>query len=71
VQTGPREIILGRSEIEAGLDQGLRLLKPGGRAIFILPPFLAYGLKGDGKKIPSRAVVIYNISTLRPVNKTK
>jgi FKBP-type peptidyl-prolyl cis-trans isomerase len=68
-QTGPRELILGRSEIEAGLDQGLRLLKPGGQAIFILPPFLAYGLKGDGKKIPSRAVIVYNISTLRPVNK--
>jgi FKBP-type peptidyl-prolyl cis-trans isomerase FkpA len=65
---GPKEIILGRSEIEAGLDQGLRLLKPGGTAIFILPPFLAYGFRGDGKKIPSRAVLVYNISILWPVN---
>jgi len=70
VLTGPKEIVLGRSEIEAGLDQGFRLLKPGGKAIFILPPFLGYGLKGDGKKIPSRAIIVYNISTLRPVNKT-
>ncbi len=69
-QSGPKEIILGRSEIEAGLDQGLRLLKPGGKAIFILPPFLAYGFKGDGEKIPSRAVIVYNISTLHPVIKT-
>jgi FKBP-type peptidyl-prolyl cis-trans isomerase FkpA len=68
-QSGPKEIILGRSVIEAGLDQGLRLLKPGSRAILILPPFLAYGLKGDGKKIPSKAIIVYNISTLRPVNK--
>ena len=34
---GPKEFILGKSEIEAGLNEGLRLLKPGGEAIFILP----------------------------------
>jgi FKBP-type peptidyl-prolyl cis-trans isomerase FkpA len=67
-QSGPKEIILGRSEIEAGLNQGLRFLKPGSRAIFIIPPFLAYGLKGDGEKIPARAIIVYNISILRPVN---
>lgn len=70
-QSGPKEIILGRSEIEAGLDQGLRLLKPGGKAIFILPPFLAHGFKGDGEKIPSRAIIVYNISILPPVTKTE
>jgi len=67
-RTGPKEIILGRSEIEAGLNQGLRLMKPGGRALFIIPPFLAYGLKGDGNKIPPRAVIVYNISVLSNVN---
>lgn len=58
---GPKECILGKSEIETGLNEGLRLLKPGGEAIFILPPFLAYGLLGDGKFIPSRAVLVYDI----------
>jgi FKBP-type peptidyl-prolyl cis-trans isomerase FkpA len=66
-ESGPKEVILGRSEIEAGLSQGLRMLKPGGEAIFILPPFMAYGLVGDGKRIPSRAVVVYNISLLPSV----
>jgi FKBP-type peptidyl-prolyl cis-trans isomerase FkpA len=66
-ESGPKEVILGRSEIEAGLSQGLRMLKPGGEAIFILPPFMAYGLVGDGKRIPSRAVVVYNISVLPSV----
>ena len=37
---GPKEIILGKSEMEAGLNEGLRLLKPGAEAIFIIPPFL-------------------------------
>ena len=63
-ESGPKEVILGRSEMEAGLNEGLRMLKPGGEATFILPPFLAYGLRGDGKKIPSRAVIVYNITIL-------
>ncbi len=63
-ELGPKEIILGKSEVEAGLNEGLRMLKPGAEAIFILPSFLAYGLLGDGKKIPSRAVIVYNITIL-------
>jgi FKBP-type peptidyl-prolyl cis-trans isomerase len=64
-ELGPKAVVLGRSEMEAGLNQGLRMLKPGGEAIFILPPFLAYGLPGDGKKIPSRAVIVYHITILK------
>jgi FKBP-type peptidyl-prolyl cis-trans isomerase len=67
-ESGPREVVLGRSEMETGLNQGLRMLKPGGEAIFILPPFLAYGLTGDGKRIPSRAVIVYNINILMTVD---
>jgi FKBP-type peptidyl-prolyl cis-trans isomerase len=60
-ELGPKEIILGKSELPAGLNEGLKLMKYGGVAIFIIPPFLAYGLIGDGKKIPPRATVVYNI----------
>lgn len=60
-QTGPKEIILGRSRLESGLNEGLRFLRPGAEAIFIIPPFLAYGLPGDGKMIPPRAVIVYKI----------
>jgi FKBP-type peptidyl-prolyl cis-trans isomerase len=59
---GPKEVILGRSEMEPGLNEALRMLKPGAEAIFIIPPFLAYGLIGDGKMIPSRAVIVYNVN---------
>ena len=62
---GPKEVVIGRSKLEPGLIEGLRMLKPGGKAIFILPPFLAYGLPGDGKMIPSRAVIVYNVNILR------
>lgn len=62
---GPKEIVIGRTNIEAGLYQGLLMLKPGSEAIFILPPFLAYGLPGDGKKIPARSVIVYKVNILR------
>jgi FKBP-type peptidyl-prolyl cis-trans isomerase len=61
-ESGPRELILGRSEMETGLNEGLRLLRPGSEAIFIIPPFLAYGLIGDRKLIPPRAVLVYRVS---------
>ena len=62
---GPMEVIPGRTSIPAGLYEGFRMLKPGAKAIFILPPFLAFGLPGDGKKIPPGSVVIYNVDILR------
>lgn len=61
---GPKKVILGRADIEPGLNEGLRLLKPGAEALFILPPFLAFGLVGDGKKIPPRTIIVYNISII-------
>jgi FKBP-type peptidyl-prolyl cis-trans isomerase len=59
---GPKELMLGKSEMETGLNEGLRMLRPGAEAIFIIPPFLAYGLIGDKKMIPPRAVIVYNVN---------
>jgi len=61
---GPKQVILGKTDIEPGLNEGLRLLKPGAEALFILPPFLAFGLVGDGKKIPPRTIIVYSVSIL-------
>ncbi|MDP4224362.1 MAG: FKBP-type peptidyl-prolyl cis-trans isomerase [Bacteroidota bacterium] len=62
--SGPKEVILGRTTIEPGMNEGFRLLKPGAEAIFILPPFLAYGMVGDGKKIPPRSIIVYRVRIL-------
>jgi FKBP-type peptidyl-prolyl cis-trans isomerase FkpA len=61
---GPKQFTIGKSEMEAGLNEGIRLLKPGASATFILPPFLAYGLIGDGNRIPSRSIIVYEIELL-------
>ena len=63
-ELGAREVILGRGEIEAGLNEGLRMLRPGGEAVFILPPFLAFGLIGDDKAIPPRSTLVYEVKIL-------
>jgi FKBP-type peptidyl-prolyl cis-trans isomerase FkpA len=62
---GQKAVILGRGDIEAGLNEGLHMLKPGAEAIFIIPPFLAYGLVGDSKRIPARATIVYNVVVIK------
>ncbi|HLN54538.1 MAG TPA: FKBP-type peptidyl-prolyl cis-trans isomerase [Bacteroidales bacterium] len=64
-ESGPKEVVLGKTGIETGLYEGLKLLRPGSVAIFIIPPFLAYGLPGDGKRIPPRSVIVYKVNILR------
>lgn len=64
-ELGPKEVVLGKSTLEQGLNEGFRLMKPGGSAIFIIPPFLAYGFVGDRKMIPPRAVIVYNVNILQ------
>jgi FKBP-type peptidyl-prolyl cis-trans isomerase len=67
LETGPMDIVLGSTGIEPGLYDGLRLLRPGARAVFIIPPYLAHGLPGDGRKIPPRSIIVYKV-LVRGVN---
>jgi FKBP-type peptidyl-prolyl cis-trans isomerase FkpA len=67
-ETGPKPIIIGKSNIESGLDQGLRLLGRGGEAIFIIPSFLAHGLVGDGDRIPAMSVLVYEVKIIDTIN---
>lgn len=64
-ETGPKSIVLGRTGIEPGLYEGLKHLRAGAEAVFIIPPFLAHGLPGDGKRIPPRSVIVYKVNILR------
>ena len=62
---GFQEIQLGRSTAPGGLEEGLALLGEGDKAKLILPSHLAYGLLGDQDKIPTRAILIYDIEVLQ------
>ncbi len=46
------------------MKQGILFLKTGDRVKFILPSHLAFGLAGDGDKIPAKAALVYDIELL-------
>ncbi|HKK62162.1 MAG TPA: FKBP-type peptidyl-prolyl cis-trans isomerase [Bacteroidales bacterium] len=60
----PRSIVIGKDNIETGLQEGLLMLREGAKARFIIPPFLAHGNFGDGMKIPGAAVLITEVEIL-------
>lgn len=60
----PRSFKLGYGEITRGLDEGIAHMQVGDSARFIFPPNMAYGLAGDGARIPARAVIICHVRLL-------
>lgn len=58
---GLKSFEIGHSDVVAGLEEGIILLKVGDKAKFILPSHLAYGLSGDGDKVPPNIPIIYTV----------
>lgn len=52
---------IGRGGVVSGLEEGIILLKVGDKAKFILPSHLAYGLTGDGVKVPPHMAIVYDV----------
>lgn len=63
-KNGVKSFRIGRGGVESGLEEAVLLLNEGDKAKFILPPYLAYGLTGDGDKIPARATIVYDLEVL-------
>ncbi len=63
-QRGPLEFTVGRGGVERGLEEGILLLREGAEAVFIMPSHLAHGLPGDGRAIPKRATIVYELELL-------
>jgi len=47
-----------------GLHRVAAMLQKGTKARYIFPPLLAYGIYGDGKNIPPRSILEYEIEVL-------
>lgn len=62
---GKLELIVGKSGLANGLQEGLRYLRAGDKAILIIPSHLAYGLSGDGDKIGQYQVLVMNVEVLK------
>ena len=55
------EFTVDNSEIESGIQEGIKLMSPGDRAKLIIPSHLAHGMAGDLDKIPPLTTLVIDI----------
>ncbi len=52
---------LGQRQVIAGWDEGIALMKKGGKATLYIPSALAYGANARGQYIPANAILIFDV----------
>ena len=58
-------VVSGQLQPNRGMDAALRTLCQGSRARVILPSEQAFGVAGDGDRVKSRMVLIYDVEVLK------
>lgn len=62
----PIRFSLGSNKVIPGWEEGISKMKIGEKALFIIPSYLAYGIKGHGNMIPPNSVLIFDVEILKP-----
>lgn len=57
-------LVAGRRKPTPGLDRALTALARGDRARLVVPSFEGYGVVGDGNRIGSREILVYDLEIL-------
>ena len=55
---------VGRGGVERGLEEAVLHLHNNDVAEVIIPSYLAYGLTGDGNKIPPKSILVYKLKII-------
>ena len=58
------QLVIGKKEVVAGLEEGLKLMHKGDSATFIIPWYLGYGMIGRKPLVPPYTSIIYKIKLL-------
>ncbi len=57
----PFSFTLGQGQVIKGWDEGIALLKKGGKATLYIPSTLAYGERSPSPKIPANSILIFDV----------
>ena len=60
----PKEFKIGHDQVESGLHELVTYMHVGDKITAIIPSYLAFGLTGDGNKIPPHASVVYDLELM-------
>ena len=52
------QVVIGKKQLVVGLEEGLKLMNKGDSATFIVPWYLAYGMKGNNPGVPPYTSII-------------
>ena len=66
-ETGKDEVysfLIDKSEVESGVQEGVKKMKIGEKAKLIIPSHLAHGLVGDRKEIPPLTTIVVDLELI-------
>ena len=73
VELRPQTYIVDKQNIMMGLRDGIKLMRKGEKVSFLFPSHMAYGYRGDTKRIETNQPIICNVTLndFKPENKAE